>query len=67
MSERGVQPKFSVLNTRGIAKLGGDDIDYALMKIVAEQFYQETGIDLLDPRKIIKVIVRNLFMRRKLF
>ena len=51
VSERGVQPKFSVLNTRGIAKLGGDDIDYALMKIVAEQFYQETGTDLLDPRK----------------
>lgn len=51
VSESGSQPKFSVLNTRGIAKLGGDDIDYALMRIVAEQFYQETGIDLLDPKK----------------
>lgn len=67
MSERGVQPKFSVLNTRGIAKLGGDDIDYALMKIVAEQFYQETGIDLLDPRKDNKGNRPKFIYERKLF
>lgn len=44
-------PQFSVLSTKGIADLGGDSIDYVLMKIVARQFYEQYNIDLLNPRK----------------
>lgn len=38
---------FEVLATNGDPLLGGDDIDEALMKHVAEGFKSETGIDIL--------------------
>lgn len=47
----GNMPVFSVLSTKGIADLGGDSIDYVLMEIVAQQFYEQYNIDLLNPRK----------------
>lgn len=44
-------PVFSVLSTKGIADLGGDSIDYVLMEIVTQQFYEQYNIDLLNPKK----------------
>ena len=44
-------PQFSVLSTKGISDLGGDSIDSVLMEIVAQQFYEQYNIDLLDPKK----------------
>lgn len=44
-------PLFSVLSTKGITDLGGDSIDYILMEIVAQQFYEQYNIDLLNPKK----------------
>lgn len=44
-------PVFEILGTYGVPELGGDDIDKALMQLVAQQFYDETGIDLMDPTK----------------
>lgn len=44
-------PKFSVLSTKGISDLGGDSIDYVLMEIIAQQFYDQYNIDLLNPKK----------------
>lgn len=44
-------PAFEIKGTYGVPNLGGDDIDKALMKYVSEQFYEETGIDLMDPSK----------------
>lgn len=44
-------PKFTVLSTKGISDLGGDSIDYVLMEIVAQQFYDQYNIDLLNPKK----------------
>ncbi len=44
-------PQFSILSTKGIADLGGDSIDYILMEIVAQQFYEQYNIDLLNPKK----------------
>lgn len=51
LSEKDKEPEFKLLGTFGITHLGGDDIDEALMRIVAKQFYKETKIDLLDPLK----------------
>lgn len=51
ISEKDKAPEFSLLGTFGVTHLGGDDIDLALMKIVAKQFYKETKIDLLDTSK----------------
>lgn len=51
VSEKGKTPEFKLLGTFGITHLGGDDIDLALMKIAAKQFYKETKIDLLDATK----------------
>jgi molecular chaperone DnaK (HSP70) len=44
-------PKFKVLSTIGIAKLGGDDFDEVVMKMCAEKFFEETNIDLFDTSK----------------
>lgn len=41
-------PIFSVRNTKGVAKLGGDDFDKVLMGICAERFKEETTIDIFD-------------------
>lgn len=49
-SEKGKNPSFTLVNTKGATNLGGDDIDKALMKIVAKMFYKETGINLLDDK-----------------
>lgn len=43
--------EFDILGTYGVGKLGGDDLDRALMCYVSEQFFDETGIDLMDPTK----------------
>lgn len=51
VSEKGKVPEFRLLGTFGVTHLGGDDIDLALMKIAAKQFYKETKIDLLDATK----------------
>lgn len=44
-------PKFTIKGTYGVPNLGGDDIDKAIMNYVSSQFYDETGIDLMDPSK----------------
>lgn len=44
-------PSFEIKGTYGVPNLGGDDIDKALMQYVSDQFYDETGIDLMDPSK----------------
>ena len=41
-------PVFSVKATRGIAQLGGDDFDWAIMKMVGDEFKQTHDIDLFD-------------------
>lgn len=41
-------PKFTVKSTHGIGKLGGDDIDKAIMDLVAGQFKAESEIDVFD-------------------
>ena len=51
VSEKDKMPKFKLLGTYGNAHLGGDNIDTALMKIAAKQFYKETQIDLLNASK----------------
>src|SRR5882757_5915025 len=38
---------FEELSSKGIGKLGGDDIDQALGKVVAKRFQDKTGYDLL--------------------
>lgn len=40
-------PKFTPVSTRGVAKLGGDDFDWAMAKIIAKKIQDETGIDVL--------------------
>src|SRR6201997_3934732 len=39
---------FEEISSKGIGKLGGDDIDTALAKIIAERFEQKTGFDVLN-------------------
>src|ERR1700726_3939420 len=38
---------FKELSSKGIGKLGGDDIDAALAKVLAERFQQKEGYDIL--------------------
>jgi len=38
---------FEVLSTAGNTFLGGEDFDEAIMNWMAEQFMQDTGIDLV--------------------
>lgn len=40
-------PKFTPVSTRGVAKLGGDDFDWTMAKIIAKKIQEETGIDIL--------------------
>src|SRR6266480_3988267 len=39
---------FEEISSKGIGKLGGDDIDLALAKVVADRFQQKTGFDILS-------------------
>lgn len=43
--------EFDIKGTYGEPRLGGDDIDKALMEYVSNLFYDETGIDLMDASK----------------
>jgi molecular chaperone DnaK len=38
---------FEEISSKGISKLGGDDIDLVLGKLLAERFQQKTGYDIL--------------------
>jgi len=38
---------FEEISSKGIGKLGGDDIDVLLAKMVAERFQEKTGFDIL--------------------
>lgn len=38
---------FEELSSKGIGKLGGDDIDAALAQVIAKRFQEKTGYDLL--------------------
>src|SRR5881296_680273 len=39
---------FEEVSSKGIGKLGGDDLDLALGKVIAERFQQKTGFDVLN-------------------
>lgn len=39
-------PKFSVRTTKGVAKLGGDDLDRVIVEICAESFKEASEIDI---------------------
>src|SRR5467141_2106700 len=39
---------FEELSSKGIGKLGGDDMDAAMAKVIAERFVQKTGFDVLS-------------------
>ncbi len=39
---------FEEISSKGIGKLGGDDIDLAIGKIIAERFQEKTGFDILN-------------------
>src|SRR3954468_3185966 len=39
---------FEEISSKGIGKLGGDDIDTALGKWVAEKFHEKTGFDIIN-------------------
>jgi molecular chaperone DnaK len=39
---------FEELASKGIGKLGGDDIDAAMGKVVADRFQEKTGFDILN-------------------
>jgi molecular chaperone DnaK len=39
---------FEEISSKGIGKLGGDDIDLLLGKVVAERFQKKTGFDILN-------------------
>ncbi len=39
---------FEEISSKGIGRLGGDDIDVALGKVLAERFEQKTGFDVLN-------------------
>src|SRR5216684_4994497 len=38
---------FEEISSKGIGKLGGDDLDTLLAKVIAERFEQKTGFDIL--------------------
>lgn len=62
------RPKLTVKATKGVAKLGGDDFDKALMDICAEEFKKNSGIDIFDlksdqratPAKALKTAQQKL-------
>src|SRR5919198_333381 len=39
---------FEEISSKGIGKLGGDDIDTALANVVAKRFQEKTGFDILN-------------------
>src|ERR1700726_661409 len=39
---------FEEISSKGIGKLGGDDLDHALAQIVAERFWRKTGFDVMN-------------------
>src|SRR5437660_2331145 len=39
---------FEEISSKGIGKLGGDDLDLALAQVLAERFQQKTGYDILN-------------------
>src|ERR1700758_432040 len=39
---------FEEVSSKGVGKLGGDDLDLALAKVLAERFQQKTGYDILN-------------------
>src|SRR5207253_394941 len=39
---------FEEISSKGVGKLGGDDLDLALAKVLAERFQQKTGYDVLN-------------------
>ncbi len=39
---------FEEISSKGIGKLGGDDIDAALAKVLADRFQEKTGFDVLN-------------------
>jgi molecular chaperone DnaK len=39
---------FEEVSSKGIGKLGGDDIDAALAKVLAERFQEKTGYDIIN-------------------
>ncbi len=39
---------FEEVASKGIGKLGGDDIDAAVAKVLAERFHEKTGFDILN-------------------
>src|SRR6201993_5309420 len=39
---------FEEISSKGIGKLGGDDLDLELAKVVAERFEKKTGFDILN-------------------
>src|SRR3989440_7539690 len=39
---------FEEISSKGVGKLGGDDLDLALAKVIAERFQQKTGFDILN-------------------
>ena len=39
---------FEEISSKGIGKLGGDDIDTIFGKVVAERFQQKTGFDIMN-------------------
>src|SRR5262249_45596047 len=39
---------FEEISSKGIGKLGGDDIDTAMGKVLAERFQEKTGYDILN-------------------
>jgi molecular chaperone DnaK len=39
---------FEEISSKGIGRLGGDDLDAAVAKVLAERFHQKTGFDVLN-------------------
>src|SRR5438034_8888913 len=39
---------FEEISSKGVGKLGGDDLDLALAKVLAERFQQKNGYDILN-------------------
>lgn len=59
ISEKEKEPVFKLLGTQGVTHLGGDDIDFEIMKIAAKQFYKEHKIDLINVNKDNKGIAKR--------
>src|SRR5688500_18854707 len=36
------------ISCKGIGKLGGDDVDFAMAKVIGERFHQKTGYDIMN-------------------